>query len=96
MYRDKLQKNTTKSRQNFDSELGLVQEQLRASECRERALQQELANTKAKLCDLEQNLQYGEQRMQVMAGNLARFSDQKYTIEVHKITKSQILSWLLW
>lgn len=69
------------------------------SENQERALQQELANSKARVGDLEQSLQYAEQRVHGMADNLARFSDQKYVIEVSVIVfiivKLRYRAWLM-
>lgn len=71
-----------KAKKQHDHEACLILEQLRESEMQERRLRQEVSNGKTSLCELQQALQYSQQRLQETADNLGRFSDQKSTIEV--------------
>ncbi|XP_022109684.1 CAP-Gly domain-containing linker protein 1-like isoform X2 [Acanthaster planci] len=75
--KDKLQK----SQGQYDRELCIIHEQLHQSEMQERRLRQEVANSNASLTEQQQALHYAQQRLQAMAENLGRFSDQKSTIE---------------
>ncbi|XP_038054720.1 myosin-11-like [Patiria miniata] len=70
-----------RSQKLHDRELCVIREQLLESEMQERRLHQEVANRNASLTEQQQALQYAQQRLQSMADNLERFSDQKSTIE---------------
>ena len=71
-----------KAKKQHDHEVCLICEQLRESEMQERRLRQEVSNGKTSLSEFQQALQYSQQRLQEMADNLGRFSDQKSIIEV--------------
>ena len=71
-----------KAKKQHDHEVCLIREQLRESEMQERRLRQEVSNGKTSLSEFQQALQYSQQRLQEMADNLGRFSDQKSIIEV--------------
>ncbi|XP_033627653.1 myosin-13-like isoform X2 [Asterias rubens] len=70
-----------KAKKQHDHEVCLICEQLRESEMQERRLRQEVSNGKTSLSEFQQALQYSQQRLQEMADNLGRFSDQKSIIE---------------
>ncbi|XP_071790330.1 uncharacterized protein [Asterias amurensis] len=70
-----------KAKKKHDHEVCLIREQLRESEMQERRLRQEVSNGKTSLSEFQQALQYSQQRLQEMADNLGRFSDQKSIIE---------------
>ncbi|XP_070573031.1 myosin-3-like [Ptychodera flava] len=95
---EQLTKNTERLQGRYGNDLDLVRDQLRQSEAREKRLHEELKTKRNELHESEQSLEYSKVKINEMADNLGRFSDQKsnlqrFTKQIEKLTSEcQLLS----
>ncbi|XP_071482595.1 uncharacterized protein [Diadema antillarum] len=83
---------TKRTEQLTEERLRLLQRQLEESVSHRHRLQEELGEAQGGAGHLHQALDHARQRMECMAANLARFSDQKSTIESLEQRVSELTS----